>query len=65
MPVSLATQRQRSGELWFEASPGKYFTRPYLKNIHHKKGLVEWLRAEALSLSPSTTKNTITDKRKG
>jgi hypothetical protein len=28
--------------------------RPYLeKKTHHKKGLVEWLKVEALSSSPS------------
>jgi hypothetical protein len=30
--------------------------RPYLKNAQHKKGLVEWLKAKALSSSPSTAK---------
>jgi hypothetical protein len=29
-PVILATQRQRSGGLWFQARPGKLFARPYL-----------------------------------
>jgi hypothetical protein len=32
---------QRSGGLRFEASLRKEFVRPYLKNTHHKKGLVE------------------------
>jgi ribosomal protein S21 len=27
-----------------------------LKKIHHKTGLVEWLKVKALSSSPSTTK---------
>jgi hypothetical protein len=40
MPVILATQE--AGRLWFEASPGKQFKRPYLKKTpHKKKGLVE------------------------
>jgi hypothetical protein len=30
--------------------------RPYLEKTHHKKGLVEWLKAKALSSSLSTTK---------
>jgi hypothetical protein len=30
--------------------------RPYLKNTHHKKGLVEWLKVKTPSSSPSTTK---------
>jgi hypothetical protein len=33
-----------SGGSQFEANPGKYFERPYLKKTHHKKGLVEWLK---------------------
>jgi hypothetical protein len=28
-----------------------------LKNTHHKKGLVEWLKVKALSSKPSTAKN--------
>jgi hypothetical protein len=40
----------------FEASPGKEFVRLYLEEAHHKKGLVEWLKVEALSSNPSTTK---------
>jgi hypothetical protein len=32
--------------LCFEASPGKQFTRPYLKNTQHRKELVEWLKVE-------------------
>jgi hypothetical protein len=27
-------------------------TRPYLKKTLHRKGLVEWLKVKALSLSP-------------
>jgi hypothetical protein len=27
-----------------QPSPTKLFERPYLKNTHHKKGLVEWLK---------------------
>jgi hypothetical protein len=30
--------------------------RPYLKNTHHKIGLVEWLKLKALSSSPNTAK---------
>jgi hypothetical protein len=30
--------------------------RCYLEKSHHKKGLVEWLKVQALSLSPSTAK---------
>jgi hypothetical protein len=35
--------KQRSGELWFKVSPGKYFVTPYLENFLTKKGLVECL----------------------
>jgi hypothetical protein len=58
MPVILATQRQRSGGLWFEASQGKQFERPYLKKKkkNHKNGLVEWLKVLALNSNPSTGK---------
>jgi ribosomal protein S21 len=30
--------------------------RPYLKKIHHKKGLMEWLKVKALSSNPRTAK---------
>jgi hypothetical protein len=30
--------------------------RPYLEKSHHKKGLAEWLKIQALSSCPSTTK---------
>jgi hypothetical protein len=30
--------------------------RPYLKNNHYKKRLVEWLKVKALSSNPSTGK---------
>jgi hypothetical protein len=30
--------------------------KPYLEKILHKKGLVEWLKVKALSLSPSIAK---------
>jgi ribosomal protein S21 len=30
--------------------------KPHLKKIHHKKGLVEWLKMKALSSSPCTKK---------
>jgi hypothetical protein len=37
--------------------------RPYLEKIHHKKELVEWLKVQALSSSPSTTKNKEINKK--
>jgi hypothetical protein len=44
MLVILITQEAQIRRIEFEDSPGKYSVRPYLKNIHHKKGLVEWLK---------------------
>jgi hypothetical protein len=41
----------------FEASLGKGFSRPYLENTQHKKGLMEWLKVQAMSSSPSTATN--------
>jgi hypothetical protein len=43
-------------KLQFEASLGKEFERHYLEKSHHKKGLVEWLKVQALSSRTSTTK---------
>jgi hypothetical protein len=58
--------RERSGGLWFEASLGKEFVRPYLKKAHHKNGLVEWLKVKALSSNPSTShRHTKKDKEVG
>jgi hypothetical protein len=42
--------------LWFEASQGKQFLRPYLEKPFTKIGLVEWLKVKALSSSTSTAK---------
>jgi hypothetical protein len=47
---------RRSGGSRFEASPARQFARPYLKKKNHKKGLVEWLKVQALSSNPSTEK---------
>jgi hypothetical protein len=50
--------------LWFEVNLGKEFTKPYLEKTHHKKGVVEWLKIQALSSSPSTIKKNMTTKLK-
>jgi hypothetical protein len=42
--------------LWFEASLGKLFTRPYLEKPFTKIGLVEWLKVKAQSSNFSTAK---------
>jgi hypothetical protein len=49
---------KKSGGCRFEASLGKQFARPYLekKKKNQKKGLVEWLKVQALSSNPSTAK---------
>jgi hypothetical protein len=39
-PVILVIRRQRSEGSWFEASPGKLFTRPYLIPITKRDGKV-------------------------
>jgi hypothetical protein len=47
--------RKRSGESRFGISLGKLFIRLYLKT-HHKKGLVECLKVQALSLKTQKKK---------
>jgi hypothetical protein len=37
-------------------TPGKQFVRPYQEKTHHKTVLVKWLKVEALSSNPRTTK---------
>jgi hypothetical protein len=55
--------------LWFEASLGKLFSRPYDEKTLHKKKkgvLVEWLKVKVLSLSTSTKKiNKIKTSKQG
>jgi hypothetical protein len=46
-----------------EASLGKQFARPYVKKTFPKIRLVEWLKVETLSSSPSTA-NKQTNKQK-
>jgi hypothetical protein len=55
-PVAHAYNPSYSGGKNQEASPGKEFLRPYLKNTLHKIGLVEWLKVKALSSNPNTAK---------
>jgi hypothetical protein len=42
--------------LWFKASLGKQFARPYLGKPSQKE-LVEWFKMKTLSSSPSTAIN--------
>jgi hypothetical protein len=57
-PVILATQENRDQKdhgvnpAWANSS-----LKPYLEKTHHEKGLVEWLKVQALSSSLSTAKN--------
>jgi hypothetical protein len=53
--VILATQEAEIRRIEVQSQP-KQIVRPYLKNTHHKKGLVKWLRVYTLSSNPSTTK---------
>jgi hypothetical protein len=63
-PVILATKEAEIRRIQFEASPDKYFTRPYLeKHLTHKRTgrvtqVVEHLpsKPEALNSKPNTTK---------
>jgi hypothetical protein len=57
MPVILATQEAEISRIEVQASPGKEFLRPYLKNNQHKKRVggvaqvVEWLPSKCKALS--------------
>jgi hypothetical protein len=56
MPVILSTQEAEIGEIWFLASWANSSGRPYLKKPFTKIGLVELLKVNALSSSPSSAK---------
>jgi hypothetical protein len=56
-PVILALRRQRSGGLQFKASVGKWFTRPYLENTHHKKRVVGVAQGIGPEFKPQYHKN--------
>jgi hypothetical protein len=61
MPVSQPLGRQRSGDLWFEASPGKKLVRPHLTKLagHGDSYLVIPAKQEIIgrSLRPALGKN--------
>jgi hypothetical protein len=44
LSVILATQEAEIRRTAVEGQLDTEFVRPYLKNIQHKKGLVEWFR---------------------
>jgi hypothetical protein len=52
----LATQEVEIRRISVQSQPQQLFSRPYLENTHHKKGLAEKLKVKALSSSPSTEK---------
>jgi hypothetical protein len=54
MPVILATQETEI-RLEVQSQLGQIVPQhPILKKTYHKKGLVEWLKVQALSSNPST-----------
>jgi hypothetical protein len=56
MPVILSTQEAEIRESWLLASWANSSGIPYLKKPFTKIGLVEWLKVNALSSSPSSAK---------
>jgi hypothetical protein len=44
MPVILATQEAVIRRITVRSQPQEKFMRPNFEKIHHKKGLVEWLK---------------------
>jgi hypothetical protein len=51
-----------SGGSRFESTQANSLWDSYLEKTDHKKGLVEWLKVQALSLNPSTGKKQKTKK---
>jgi hypothetical protein len=43
-PVILATWEVEIRKIEVSSQPGKWFSKLYLKNIQHEKGLVKWLK---------------------
>jgi hypothetical protein len=56
MPVILGTQVAEIRRITVPSQTGQIVCRPYLKNTHHKKGLVQWFKAKALSSNTSIAK---------
>jgi hypothetical protein len=62
-PVILATQEAEIRRIVIEAKPGKIVHKTVTrKKKIHRKGLVEWLKVQALSSNPSTAKKKQTKK---
>jgi hypothetical protein len=51
MPEILATLEAEIRKITFQSQPGQIVH----KTLAHEKGVVEWLKAEALSSNPSTS----------
>jgi hypothetical protein len=56
MPVILATEEAEIRRIEVEASLDKYVLKTLSRKYLTQKGLVEWLKVQALSSSPGTTK---------
>jgi hypothetical protein len=64
MPVILATQEAEIRRITVRSQPRQIVGKTLSQNKPFtKKGLVEWLKAKALSSIPNTTKNT--QKKRG
>jgi hypothetical protein len=56
MPIILATQEAEIRRITVQNQSGQIVLEtPISKNPSHNKGLVEWLKVEALSSSPNNT----------
>jgi hypothetical protein len=56
MPVILTTQEAENRRIAVQGQLGQIVHETYLKKTLHKKGLVEWLKVQALSSDSSTIK---------
>jgi hypothetical protein len=63
MPVILATQEAENRRISVWNQPRQIVLEPLFWENLHKKGLVEWLKVQALSSNPSTTNNNNNYKR--
>jgi hypothetical protein len=58
-PIILATQEAEIGSIEVPSQPQHSLRDPIPKKTHYKKGLVEWLKLQALSSSPIWQKKII------
>jgi hypothetical protein len=57
MLAILATQEAEIRRIAVQSQPRQIVHETLSRKIHHKKGLVEWLKVKALCSSPSTAIN--------